>query len=83
MTLPLSLPGVFAGTLLTFIPAAGDFINAQLLGTPRQYMIGNVIQSKFLAITRLPGGGGAVVHPDGDRSSSSCSSTRACSAPSG
>ena len=34
MTLPLSLPGVFAGTLLTFIPAAGDFINAQLLGTP-------------------------------------------------
>src|SRR5439155_23931698 len=46
VTLPLSLPGVFAGTLLTFIPAAGDFINAQLLGTPRQFMIGNVIQSK-------------------------------------
>ena len=54
MTLPLSLPGVFAGTLLTFIPAAGDFINAQLLGTPRQYMIGNVIQSKFLALTDYP-----------------------------
>jgi spermidine/putrescine transport system permease protein len=54
VTLPLSLPGVFAGTLLTFIPAAGDFINAQLLGTPRQYMIGNVIQSKFLAITDYP-----------------------------
>ena len=36
VTLPLSLPGVFAGTLLTFIPAAGDFINAQLLGTPNQ-----------------------------------------------
>ena len=51
MTLPLSLPGVFAGTLLTFIPAAGDFINAELLGTPRQSMIGNVIQSKFLVIT--------------------------------
>jgi len=51
VTLPLSLPGVFAGTLLTFIPAAGDFINAELLGTPRQSMIGNVIQSKFLAIT--------------------------------
>lgn len=51
ITLPLSLPGVFAGTLLTFIPAAGDFINAQLLGTPRQAMIGNVIQSKFLVIT--------------------------------
>jgi spermidine/putrescine transport system permease protein len=54
VTLPLSLPGVFAGTLLTFIPAAGDFINAQLLGTPRQYMIGNVIQSKFLVITDYP-----------------------------
>src|SRR5207237_8962426 len=54
VTLPLSLPGVFAGTLLTFIPAAGDFINAQLLGTPRQYMIGNVIQSEFLSIRDYP-----------------------------
>jgi spermidine/putrescine transport system permease protein len=54
VTLPLSLPGVFAGTLLTFIPAAGDFINAQLLGTPQQYMIGNVIQSKFLQLTDYP-----------------------------
>jgi spermidine/putrescine transport system permease protein len=51
VTLPLSLPGVFAGTLLTFIPAAGDFINAELLGTPRQSMIGNVVQSKFLVLT--------------------------------
>jgi spermidine/putrescine transport system permease protein len=54
VTLPISLPGVFAGTLLTFIPACGDFINAQLLGSPGQYMIGNVIQSKFLAITDYP-----------------------------
>jgi spermidine/putrescine transport system permease protein len=54
VTLPLSLPGVVAGTLLTFIPAAGDFINAQLLGTPRQAMIGNVIQSKFLAQLDYP-----------------------------
>jgi len=54
VTLPLSLPGVAAGTLLTFIPAAGDFINAQLLGTPQQYMIGNVIQSKFLELTDYP-----------------------------
>jgi spermidine/putrescine transport system permease protein len=54
VTFPLSLPGVFAGTLLTFIPAAGDFINAQLLGTPEQYMIGNVIQSKFLVLTDYP-----------------------------
>ena len=54
ITFPLSLPGVFAGVLLTFIPAAGDFINAQLLGTPRQYMIGNVIQSEFLAVRDYP-----------------------------
>jgi len=54
ITLPLSLPGVVAGTLLTFIPAAGDFINAQLLGTSKQHMIGNVIQSKFLAVTDYP-----------------------------
>jgi spermidine/putrescine transport system permease protein len=57
VTLPLSAPGVVAGTLLTFIPAAGDFINAQLLGTPRQYMIGNVIQSKFLELTDYPAAG--------------------------
>jgi spermidine/putrescine transport system permease protein len=54
VTLPLSLPGVVAGTLLTFIPAAGDFINAQLLGTPKQAMIGNVIQSKFLQSLDYP-----------------------------
>jgi spermidine/putrescine transport system permease protein len=54
VTLPLSLPGILAGTLLTFIPAAGDFVNAQLLGTPRQFMIGNVIQSKFLELTDYP-----------------------------
>jgi len=54
VTLPLSLPVVFAGTLLTFIPAAGDFINAQLLGTPKQYMIGNVIQSQFLNVRDYP-----------------------------
>jgi spermidine/putrescine transport system permease protein len=47
VTWPLSLPGVVAGTLLTFIPAAGDFINAQLLGSPQQRMVGNVIQSLF------------------------------------
>ncbi len=54
ITLPLALPGIFAGSLLTFIPATGDFINAELLGTPRQYMIGNVIQSKFLEILDYP-----------------------------
>jgi spermidine/putrescine transport system permease protein len=54
VTVPLALPGIFAGSLLTFIPAVGDFINAQFLGTPRQYMIGNVIQSKFLVTTDYP-----------------------------
>jgi spermidine/putrescine transport system permease protein len=54
VTFPLSLPGVVAGVLLTFIPAAGDFVNAQLLGTPRQFMIGNVIQSRFLTIADYP-----------------------------
>jgi spermidine/putrescine transport system permease protein len=54
VTLPLSLPGVVAGTLLTFIPAAGDFINAQLLGSTQNHMIGNVIQSKFLELTDYP-----------------------------
>jgi spermidine/putrescine transport system permease protein len=54
VTIPLALPGIFAGSLLTFIPAVGDFINAQFLGTSRQYMIGNVIQSKFLVVTDYP-----------------------------
>jgi spermidine/putrescine transport system permease protein len=54
VTLPLSLPGVVAGTLLTFIPAAGDFINAALLGSTRNHMIGNVIQSKFLEQINYP-----------------------------
>jgi spermidine/putrescine transport system permease protein len=54
VTFPLSLPGVVAGTLLTFIPAAGDFINAQLLGGPQNHMIGNVIQSKFLELSDYP-----------------------------
>jgi spermidine/putrescine transport system permease protein len=54
VTLPLSLPGVVAGTLLTFIPAAGDFINAQLLGSPRNHMIGNVIESKFKELLDYP-----------------------------
>ena len=54
VTLPLALPGIFAGSLLTFIPACGDFINAALLGTSNQYMVGNVIQSKFINILDYP-----------------------------
>jgi spermidine/putrescine transport system permease protein len=52
--LPLSLPGVFAGTLLTFIPATGDFINARLLGNPNTGVIGNVVQDQFLAQNDYP-----------------------------
>jgi spermidine/putrescine transport system permease protein len=55
IVLPLSLPGVFAGSLLTFIPAMGDFVNAELLsGSPSTRMIGNVIQSRFLENNDYP-----------------------------
>ena len=54
VTFPLSLPGVVSGTLLTFIPASGDYINAELLGTPQQYMIGNRIQAAFLTEQNYP-----------------------------
>jgi len=54
VTFPLSLPGVVSGTLLTFIPACGDYINAELLGTPKQYMVGNRIQSAFLTEHNYP-----------------------------
>ena len=57
VTLPLSLPGVVAGTLLTFIPAAGDYINAQLLGSPNDRMVGNVIQSLFTDASLYPAAG--------------------------
>ena len=49
VTLPLAMPGLVAGTLLTFIPAAGDYINSELLGTPNTRMIGNEIQDLFAA----------------------------------
>jgi spermidine/putrescine transport system permease protein len=51
---PLSLPGVFAGTLLTFIPATGDFINAELLGNPNTGVIGGVVQTQFLERNDYP-----------------------------
>jgi spermidine/putrescine transport system permease protein len=54
VTLPLSMPGVVAGTLLTFIPASGDYINAQLLGSPDNFMIGNVINSRFFRVVDYP-----------------------------
>jgi spermidine/putrescine transport system permease protein len=54
VTLPLALPGIFAGSLLTFIPAVGDFVNAELLGNPQAQMIGNVIQSRYLKQVDYP-----------------------------
>ena len=54
ITLPLSMPGVVSGTLLTFIPAMGDFINASLLGSAKDKMIGNVIQSQFVIVRDYP-----------------------------
>lgn len=54
VVIPLSLPGVFAGTLLTFIPAAGDFVNALYLGSPTTTMIGNSIQDQFLVQNDVP-----------------------------
>lgn len=54
VTLPLALPGVFAGSILTFIPAMGDYVNAELLGSPKTRMIGNVIQGRFLQSTDYP-----------------------------
>ena len=54
VTFPLSMPGVVAGTLLTFIPAAGDYVNASLLGNTRTQMIGNVVESRFFRIVDYP-----------------------------
>jgi spermidine/putrescine transport system permease protein len=54
VTLPLSMPGVVAGTLLTFIPAAGDYINATILGDPKSKMLGNVIDAYYFRIVDYP-----------------------------
>ena len=54
VTLPLSMPGVVAGTLLTFIPAAGDYVNAAILGNPNTKMLGNVIESRYFKIVDYP-----------------------------
>jgi spermidine/putrescine transport system permease protein len=54
VTLPLSAPGIAAGAVLTFIPAAGDFINSQLLGNPNTVMLGQVIDSQFLRVLDYP-----------------------------
>ena len=59
MIFPLSLPGVFAGTLLTFIPATGDFINAEFLGSPEsRRVIGNAVRTQFLNQNDYPAAAG-------------------------
>jgi spermidine/putrescine transport system permease protein len=54
VVLPLSVPGIFAAFLLTFVPAAGDYVNAFILGGTNNRMIGNVIQTKFLEAVDYP-----------------------------
>jgi spermidine/putrescine transport system permease protein len=54
VTLPLTMPGVVAGVLLTFIPASGDYINAEFLGGASTTMIGNKIQSTYLEESNYP-----------------------------
>jgi spermidine/putrescine transport system permease protein len=54
VTFPLALPGIFAGGILTLIPAIGDFVNAEILGNPKTQMVGNVIQNRFLAQSDYP-----------------------------
>ena len=71
--LPLSLPGVFAGTLLTFIPATGDFINAELLGNPQHVGDRQRRADAVPRAQRLPDGGGDQLRADGDHHRRSCS----------
>jgi spermidine/putrescine transport system permease protein len=54
VVLPLSVPGIFAGVLLTFVPAVGDYVNASILGGTKTAMIGNVIQFEYLNNLRYP-----------------------------
>ena len=65
VTLPITAPGIVAGTLLTFIPAMGDYINAFFLGGPNNKMIGNTIQSLYITQRDYPDRRGALVRADG------------------
>ena len=62
------MPGVVSGTLLTFIPAAGDYVNAALLGSTGTSMIGNVIDARFFRVVDYPTAAALSVDPDGGRS---------------
>ena len=54
VVLPLAIPGIFAAFLLTFVPAAGDYVNASILGGTNTVMIGQVIQKQFLEAADYP-----------------------------
>ena len=56
ITLPLTMPGIITGTLLSFIPIAGNYVNASgdFLGGPDTSMIGNVVESKYLNVGDYP-----------------------------
>lgn len=56
VTVPLSFPGIFAGVLLTFIPCVGDFLTAEFLGGPQNYLVGNLIQNQFMMAQDWPFG---------------------------
>jgi spermidine/putrescine transport system permease protein len=56
IVLPLSLPGVFAGVLMTFVPMTSDYVNASILGGPANTMIGNIIQTEYLVNNDYPAG---------------------------
>ena len=61
VTLPHTCQGVLAGTVLVFLPAVGDFVAAQLLGGPDEFMVGNLIQQQFLAADNWPFGAALTV----------------------
>ncbi len=61
VTLPLSMPGVVAGSLLVFIPALGSFIPSDLLGGAKQMLIGNLVQNQFTAARNWPFGSAAAM----------------------
>lgn len=61
VTFPVTIQGVVAGSVLVFLTAVGDFATAQLLGSPANYMIGNLIQDEFTGSASLPLGAGLTV----------------------
>ena len=59
VTLPLSAPGLIAGSLLVFIPALGSYVSSDLLGGAKQLLIGNLVQNQFSSARNWPFGSAA------------------------